>query len=382
MFEQPNQPTPPAAPVPNPLNPVMPAPGMVPPPVPAPMGGMPTQLPPQPQIHTMPDRFRTTGGTPKGSGGNKRLLVILLVLIGVGIVVVGGLWAMQQFLNTNTVNTNTENENSTLNTNDDLNQNTNTDLNSNLNENENGNVNSDLNANTNLNENANGNVNTSLNTNTVSNANTNTSTNTNTPISNYLSLPTSRDGDQDGLTDVEETAYTTDANNPDSDGDTYLDGKVTQSGGKIAGEAYLGFNPKGTGTLEASTIVKRVTNSGNAYSTLIPSTWTASDATNGLLITPSASTGEFFQITVTTNATSLTPTQWYLQQNPSASSASLTTVAVNGLEGVISEDGSTVYLFRGTNVYAIQYATGSVTQVNYRTTFDIIVRNFKLVATS
>lgn len=379
MFDQPNQPTPPSAPTPNPLNPVMPAPGMVPPPAPAPMGGMPSSLPPQPQIHTMPDRFRTTGGTPKGSGGNKRLLVILLVLIGVGIVVVGGLWAMQQFLNTNTSNTNTENENTALNenenTNTTLNTNTVTNGNTNLNDNVNGNVN------TNLNGNANSNLNTNTTTNGNTNTTTNANTNTNTSVSNYLSLPSSRDGDQDGLTDIEETAYTTDANNPDSDADTHLDGKVTQNG-NIVGELYRGFNPKGSGQLESSTVVKRVTNSANQFSTLIPSTWTASDATSGLLITPSASTGEFFQISVTTNATSLTPKQWYLQQNPSASSAALTELVVNGLEGVISEDGSTVYLFRGTNVYAIQYATGSVTQVNYRTTFDVIVRNFKLVAAS
>lgn len=52
--------------------------------------------------------------------------------------------------------------------------------------------------------------------------------------------PRSKDSDEDGLTDWEEVKiYGTSPTNPDSDGDTYLDGT----------EVHNGYNPKGTGPL-------------------------------------------------------------------------------------------------------------------------------------
>ncbi len=242
-------------------------------------------------------------------------------------------------------------------------------------------------ADTNTNTAANTNTAVNTNDNENANANTNTATNTNTSTStsSYLNLPSSTDGDSDGLTDVEEGVYGTTVSNPDSDGDGFIDGKQVRTDGSVVGELYNLYDPtKGNGgTLETSTIAKRVSDTANTYSVLVPKAWTSTpDAQGGILVQPTANTGEFFKITVADNATGLTAKQWYLQANPSAAVDTLTTVAVNGLEGIISEDGTTVYLFKGTKVYAIQYGIGSVTKVNYRTTFDIIVRSFKLVASS
>lgn len=446
MFEAPQTPQ-----TPNPLNPVMPAPGMspgmpsTPPPPPSP------SLPPQPQVHTMPERFRSTGSGPKGSDGSKRLVIILLVILGVGGLVVGGLWAMNTFLlnESNTNNTNNTNAGNVNDTNtseaatrdaqrtadlasirtalsalfaistkypatlDDVKNNTVNIVIPNTTDPQttqpysyqtcdsdthyvlsatmelsgtmyvsdtvaipqataitcglvNGNVNSNANANTNL------------NTNSSTNANANTNSNVGSP------LPSSKDTDADGLTDVEEAAFGTDASNPDSDSDTFIDGKQIRSDNTIVGEVYLGYNPKGEGTLEAATsLVRRVENSTKVYSVLVPTKWTATaDAQGGVLVTPDTQTGEFFQVQAATNASRLTPQQWYQQNNPAANVASLGTIAVNGLEGIISEDSSTVYLFKDTSAYSIQYGTGSVTQANFRTIFDVIVRNFKLVASS
>jgi len=63
---------------------------------------------------------------------------------------------------------------------------------------------------------------------------------TNATSSETISSSTPKiDGDNDGLSDVEETAYGTDPKNPDTDGDGFLDGA----------EVEKGFNPNGSGKL-------------------------------------------------------------------------------------------------------------------------------------
>lgn len=353
-------------------NPGMEPMGSVPPPPPA-----APQAPMTPQVHTMPDRFRSTGsGGPKGgSSSTKKLVIALVVVIVVAGLGLAGLYVFNNVLtkaNTNnTNNANTENTNAVAN--DNLNANTN--LNTNLN------TNADTNANSNANANANANTNAATNANSNTNVSTNSNANTNTSVSSNTPLPSTVDTDHDGLTDIEEQAYTTDVNNADTDGDGFVDGKQTKADGTIAGELYQGYNPKGTGTLEASSIVKRVTNSTKTFSVLVPTSWTtSSDSTGGLLITPSLQNGEFFQIRTADNPTQLAPKVWYQQNNPSADVTGLKSVTVNGLEGVVSEDGSTVYLFKADKIYSLQYGTGSLTAVNYWTTFEMIQHSFKLGA--
>ncbi|MFA6307244.1 MAG: hypothetical protein WCS88_01365 [Patescibacteria group bacterium] len=59
-------------------------------------------------------------------------------------------------------------------------------------------------------------------------------------------MDTELDTDQDGLSDMYESFYGTDINNPDSDGDTYLDGQ----------EVLSGYNPIGEGQLNLDTLYK------------------------------------------------------------------------------------------------------------------------------
>lgn len=314
----------------------------------------------------MPDKFRSTGGSGAsggGSRGTKKLVIILVVVTIIAGLTVGGLYVFNNVLNKDTANEN-------------ANVNTNTVVNQNLNVVENLNTNTPI---------ENVNVSTNENTNSVTNGNANTNTvvsNTNTSVLPTGPLPSSADGDADGLTDIEETVYGTNASQPDSDGDSFIDGK-RQEGSSFIGEVFNGYNPAGDGRLEGSSLVKRQANSSNEYSILMPTPWTAApDSNGGLLINPSQSTGELFQVRIETNPSNLTPQQWYLAANPSANASELTAITVNGLEGIYSEDQSTVYLFREAKVYMIQYSTGTLTQVNYRTTFDMMVRSFKLVASS
>lgn len=378
MFEDQN-PTPMTPPAPRPYSP---PPSNLPPASP-PLTNLPplTSTPPPgptpaaPSVHSMPDRFRLTGRGPGGASTTKKLLIVLIVVVVVAGLGIGGLWVFQNVLSKND---NTNNANANLNTNTTI-------LNENVNEavaneavNENANLNTNLNVNVNLN--SNGNLNSNLNTNTATNLNQNTNLNTNTSLITSP-LPSSLDADSDGLTDVEEAAYTTDPNKPDTDGDSFIDGKEARTDGSIVGELYMGYNPKGAGKLEGSSLVTRQENETKEYSILVPATWTVSkDATGGVLITPTLPTGEFFQVRVNDNSTQMTPSQWYQSANPASLVASLTTKAINGLEGILSEDYSTIYLFKGTKVYSIQYSTGALSQVNYRTTFDMIMLSFKLGA--
>lgn len=353
MFEN----TPPQAGMP------MPAPGMPTPP--------PSQPPamPQPKVFTMPEKFRTTGGSAPsgGSRGTKKLVIILVIVTVVAGLTVGGLYVFNNVLNQDTTNENA-NTNTVVDENLNVVENTNT-------ENVNA-TNQNLNLTTNENNNAAVNENTNS---TLSNTNT---TNTNVAVTPSGPLPSSADSDGDGLTDIEETVYGTNASQPDSDGDSFIDGK-RQEGTSFIGEVFNGYNPAGDGRLEGSALVKRQENSTQEYSILLPTPWTAvTDSSGGVLINPSQSTGELFQVRIDTNPSRLSPQEWYLAANPSANASELTAITVNALEGLYSEDQSTVYLFRDTKVYMIQYSTGTLTQVNYRTTFDMMVRSFKLVAAS
>lgn len=373
MFEnmppQPNQ---------NPLNPVMPSPGMQSPQSP-PAAAPSPYVPPQPAVHTMPERFRAAGSAPgpKGSRSTtKKLMITLIIVLVVAGLGVGGLFVFNRVVrnanNTNTTNTGNTNV---------ANLNTNTVQNTNTVSNENANV--STNGNENLNTTVN--TNTEVNTNTVVNTNTPTNTNTSTGSTGLWGsgrLAMNTDGDADGLTDAEEDVYGTDKTNPDTDGDGFVDGEKVQADGSIIGELVNLYNPKGTGKLEGSTLVKRQTNSTNEYGLLMPTGWTTNESSGLLVITPTLSTGEFFQVRSYENSTSQAPKEWYQTSNPSADVNKLRTVAFNGLEGIISEDWSTVYLFHNTKVYGITYTTGTVSQANYWTTFDMMMRSFKLVATS
>lgn len=316
----------------------------------------------------MPERFRTGGGSTGGSGSTKKLVIWLVVVIVVGGLGYGALYVFQNVLNKNTANTNTVVTN-TLNRNAAANTNSSTVV---TNE---ANTNSLVNAETNLNTNS------DLNANATVNGNTNVATNTNSSVVVASPLPSSLDSDSDGLTDVEETVYTLDAHKADTDGDGFIDGMQVRADGTIVGELYLGYNPKGAGSLETSGLVKRVQDAAKTYGLLIPTGWSGTaDQSGGLIINPTQQTGEFFQVTLADNASQLAPADWYKANNPSADVAQLQTFTINGLEGVYSEDLSTAYLFKGAKVYSLSYNAGSLTQVNYRTTFYMMVRSFKLVA--
>lgn len=375
MFEQtPNPIQPMSNPQPSPLNPVMPAPGMSSAQVP-PLAPVPPTAPMSPQVHTMPERFRTAGpggSGPKGSSTTKKLVITLVVVTVVAGLGVAGLFLFNKFVKTNTNNANTNTVvNTVLNRNTNLNTNTVLNLNTTINTNSVNNTNAVVNAtvNANLNTNSVLNTNTAANVNTVSNTNTTVAT---TP------LPSSTDTDGDGLTDVEEAVYTTDASNPDTDSDTFIDGMKVQTDGTMIGELASLYNPKGAGGLETSGLAKKIENSTNNFSLLVPTTWTTNESSSILVITPTTQTGEFFQVRTYDNSTNTAPSAWYQTYVPQGGTP--TSAAINGLETMRTADHSTIYFFKGTKVYGLSYTTTGLSQVNYWTTMMMMMKSFKLVA--
>lgn len=350
----------------------------------------PTTPPPQPaapevpsqDLHTMPERFFAAGGPAGGGGGGLgKLKVILIIVLGVAVLGVGGYLAYTQFFAPKTngnANVNAVANANQPKTNGNANR-ANANANVNKPANANAAANQNLNANLNLNANANLNANVNLNTNQSTNANVNAST-SGTP------LPSSKDADSDGLTDVEESVLGTSPTSSDTDGDGFVDGKQLKTGGQYAGEVYLGYDPTKAGGKKLAdnpNLVAWYQNPTLNYKTLHPAKWLprASDSTNTtVLFAPDPGTGEFFQIVVADNPQKLSARAWYQTVDPSVPESQIESLTVSGLDGVRSPDKSTVYLVKGDKTYLLTYNSGTLTEVNFRTFFDVFVTNFTLVA--
>lgn len=335
-------------------------------------------------FHTMPERFMDAGSgapgaplSPKSSGGMGKKLMIAAV----SAVVLGGLGAgaWYYFVKMQPSNENTNVAAGNTNT---VNATTNTVLNQNLNANTNAVTNLNANANTNVSGNLNFNLNLNTNSNLNFNLNTNTSlTTTGSP------LPASTDTDSDGLTDIEEPVFGTLTSNSDTDADGFIDGMRTLANGKIEGEAYSGYCPVKSGSVKIDDascgVLRTYTNTTYNYAIWVPKNW-LTQATAGddktVIITPDIATAEFFQVQVLDNPSQLTAKSYYLSLNPGVDSSMLKDASVNGLDGVMSLDESTVYFVKGTKIYIINYNTDSLTRVNFRTTFSLMFRNFRLTA--
>ncbi len=342
------------------------------------------QTPPAPtqDFHTMSERFLDTGAPgsapgapPKGSGGMGKKLLIA----GVSAIVLGGLGAGAWYYFTKMAPANKDNANANAN----VNENANAIYNFNLNDNTNVNANVNANANANLNTNLNANLNTNLNV----NANVNTNVNTNTSVTTTgTPLPSSLDTDTDGMTDVEEQVYGTNASTADSDGDGFIDGMRLLSNGKYEGEAYSGYCPVKSGSVRIDDatcgILRTYTNTTYNYALWVPKNW-LTQATSGddktVVVTPDIATAEFFQVTIFDNPSQLTAKDYYVSLNPGVDSTKLQDVSVNGLDGVISLDQSTVYFVKGTKIYILSYNSDTLQKVNYKTTFGMMYRSFRLV---
>lgn len=324
-------------------------------------------------IHTMPSRFIGGSGRMAAPGrkpsrdGSRRGLIITVVAVVVVVLLLGGALLLTRLTKQNANTTNVQNENTSVTVNRLVNlPTTNTNTTANTNGNMNGVTNVPLNGNTPANANANVNAPTNVNTNANANANGNGNTNA-APV-------TIRDGvdtDRDGVTDQEEDLFGLSSTKTDTDGDTFPD----------AQELTNLYNPKGSGSLRDSSIVKEYTNPSYGYGVLLPLDFLSqpTSLSNREVLFSFTATGEFFQVQAVENARKLTPRDWYLEREPDVSPSQVTDVTVGGLKGVRSPDRFTVVIADGSTLYRIAYDFGGQTEINFRTTFDMFLQSFRKV---
>jgi len=313
-------------------------------------------------IHTMPDKFRVV---EKGGRDKRSISTILIILFIGAVLVAGAIFAFQKILNKNT------NQNTSLAGNINIDENKNINANNNSNKNKNTNMAGNLNGNVNTNTSTNYNLNIFENTN-YSNVNANTNLNVNTNLNTNLVV--SKDTDQDGLTDLEESLFKTQNQLKDSDNDGYIDSQEVKSG----------YNPNGTGRIEATDLVKTYTSSQSNYSILYPTSWIESADPNnkdGIMFT--SETAEFIEVTAYDNPSGLSARDWYISESPNVNTSLITTVSNwdNSLSnGVKSVDGLNVYYSYDGKIYVISYNINIQQETNYKAVFEVMYKSFKIIS--
>ncbi len=317
----------------------------------------------------MPERFlgsKSVVGkpsTPGGKGSSKKLIIAIIIIIVVALGVAAAL-LFTGVLNRNAANTN----NTNLVTNTPV---TNQNANANRNLNANQNVNSAANANGNANSNGNENGNANANSNGNSNGNANVNATTN--VNSNPQAQSSTDADKDGLTDAEELVFTTNPSSSDSDGDSFLDGS----------EVKLGFSPKGSGKLAASSLVNTFMNSLYGASVIYPKGWNSVARSSTEQLLSNATGDETVTISVEDNPARLTAKQWYVTKAPTIDPTTLVdATAWDGKStGIVSPDGLAYYFANGSQVYVISLSYGLKPTVDSRTTFEMVARSLVVDST-
>lgn len=187
-------------------------------------------------------------------------------------------------------------------------------------------------------------------------------------------VQSSTDTDNDGLTDIEETLYHTEVNNPDSDADTTPDGQEILT--------LADPNQKTEGAqLAASGLINVYTNPTYSYSFFYPSSWLARaiPETNNQEVLVITNTGEFFSITVENNPEGLKPVEWYLRQSPGVDQSLLYSAIVNNQEAVWNPEHLTLYISKDSRIYILSYNVGTEKEANFKTSFELMIKSFQFI---
>lgn len=181
------------------------------------------------------------------------------------------------------------------------------------------------------------------------------------------------DGDSDGLSNIEEILYGADPRNPDTDGDTYLDGN----------EVFHLYNPRGDapGLLTDAGFARAFGSEEVSFTIVFPSRWTVQlvgGETEGVMFR--APTSEFIQVLVQPKDPALTIREWYLAQSPDAEEAELETVTTRqGYSGITSPDKMTTYLDLEDRVYVVSYNLGDTGTIDFLTTYQMMLNSLVVI---
>lgn len=179
------------------------------------------------------------------------------------------------------------------------------------------------------------------------------------------------DTDSDGLTDVEErTIYGSNIYNPDTDGDSFIDGnEILHLYSPVGGGSRLLLEDQGMEVVEPPQ---------GPYSFIYPKTWAIevleAGAPNMDIKVP---TGEIIHVMVHDRDSHEPPLSWSGVDVGTGTGFSRQKTK-SGMEEIRSEDGRTVYLSRpeANDVVELQYDLGEVRTIDFLRTFEMIINSF------
>lgn len=180
------------------------------------------------------------------------------------------------------------------------------------------------------------------------------------------------DTDSDGLSNVEELLYGTDFRNPDSDGDTFLDGN----------EVFHRFDPRGLApsTLLDTGAVRVLENAEVPFTIFYPTTWNPVSTPASQRVTFRSATGAGVNVLWQDKTAELPLADWYTAQVGEVAINRLQpTTTKEGYEALIGPDERVMYVDAGTRVYTLIYDLGDAKSIEFLQTFKMMVNSFKLV---
>lgn len=177
-----------------------------------------------------------------------------------------------------------------------------------------------------------------------------------------------KDTDSDGLTDGEEKLYGTDARNPDSDADSFLDGN----------EVFHRYDPLGLApeTLLDTGTVAIFSVPNGSWTMYVPTKWKTASTDPSVVFQTTSSAQVVVSEQVKPDA-AMSLGNWYASVfGKEISSDIKSLVTKNGYQELLSNDKLTAYLDTGIKVYVFTYDLQEDLSIDYLTTFQMMVNSF------
>jgi hypothetical protein len=180
------------------------------------------------------------------------------------------------------------------------------------------------------------------------------------------------DTDSDGLTNVEELLYGTDFRNPDTDGDTFLDGN----------EVFHRYDPLGLApsTLLDTGSVRVIESLELPFTIFYPTTWNPVSTPSAKRVVFRAPSGATVSVLWQEKTPETSLDTWYQDNvnDPPLSRLEATTTK-EGYAAYSGPDDRVLYLDGGNLVATLLYDLGNSTTIEFLQTFKMMANSFKLV---
>ncbi len=175
------------------------------------------------------------------------------------------------------------------------------------------------------------------------------------------------DADSDGLTDIEERLYATESRNPDTDGDTFLDGN----------EVFHRYSPTGLSpeTLRDTGTVKVLSSDALPVTILYPASWNVSS--DGSLISFALEKGEKISFSLEKKDALLQVKPWVRQMGKSFTGFH-ELLTKQGYLGLLANNGREAYIDGGAYGIHAVYELGSALSIEYLQTFSMMLNSITL----